>query len=198
MRKLAILSALCSASALGIAATAAELQRGRLMRAPDHPYRHQDFPSWRYGPNGQSVIVNSEDETPAGWEDHPSKVGGEAGGGQGTAFESANGSISEEGAAKTTEAKSDTIVDPAVAAQSGVGGLGNAPVTGQGTGSPTPTPTPTPTPAVDLDSDGHPYDPALHAATKSKTKDGKWRMKVGVKRPDPAPGYPKSPAPLDL
>lgn len=188
MRKLAMMTALCSASAIGIAASAAELERGRLMRGPDH------WPSWRYGPNGQSGVFESETDVPTGWEDHPSKVGGEAGGGQGTAFESANGSISEEGAAKTTEAKSDTIVDPAVAAQSGVGGLGNAPVTGQGTGSPTPTPTP----AVDLDSDGHPFDPALHAATKSKTKDGKWRMKVGVKRPDPAPGYPKPPAPLDL
>lgn len=66
---------------------------------------------------------------------------------------------------------------------------------------PTPTPTPTPTPApadADLDADGHPYSETLHAATKSKTKDGKWRMKVGVKRPDPAPGYPKPAAPLDL
>jgi len=42
----------------------------------------------------------------------------------------------------------------------------------------------------ELDADGHPYDPALHAATKSKTKDGLWRMKVGVSRPAPAPGYP--------
>lgn len=42
----------------------------------------------------------------------------------------------------------------------------------------------------DLDAHGHPYDPALHAATQSKTKEGLWRMKVGVKRPDPAPGYP--------
>lgn len=184
MRKLAILSALCSASALGIAATAAELQRGRLMRAPDHPYRHQDFPSWRYGPNGQSVIVNSEDETPAGWEDHPSKVGGEAGGGQGTAHESANGSISEAGAAKTTTAKSQTATDPAKAAQSGVGGM-----------APTP-PTPPAPPATEVDADGHSYDPALHAATKSKTKAGLWRMKVGVARP--APLVPKPGQPLDL
>jgi hypothetical protein len=42
MRQLMILA---SASALGIAATAAELQRGRLMRAPDH-----EFPKWAYGP----------------------------------------------------------------------------------------------------------------------------------------------------
>lgn len=186
MRTLAILSALCSASVLGIAATAAELQRGRLMRAPDHPYRHQEFPSWRYGPNGQSVIVNSEDETPSGFEDHPSKVGGEAGGGQGTAHESANGSISEAGAAKTTTAKSQTAIDPAKAAQSGVGGLAPTPPTGQAaTGE-----------GTEVDADGHPYDPALHAATKSKTKAGLWRMKVGVARP--APRVPTPGQPLDL
>jgi hypothetical protein len=49
---------------------------------------------------------------------------------------------------------------------------------------------------ADLDAHGHAYDPALHAATQSKTKDGLWRMKVGVSRPDPAPGFPKPP--LDL
>lgn len=43
---------------------------------------------------------------------------------------------------------------------------------------------------ADLDAHGHAYDAKLHAATQSKTKDGLWRMKVGVKRPDPAPGYP--------
>lgn len=43
---------------------------------------------------------------------------------------------------------------------------------------------------TELDADGHPYDAKLHAGTGSKTKEGKWRMKVGVKRPDPAPGYP--------
>lgn len=43
---------------------------------------------------------------------------------------------------------------------------------------------------ADLDADGHPYNPELHAATKSKTKAGLWRMKVGVSRPAPAPGYP--------
>ena len=44
--------------------------------------------------------------------------------------------------------------------------------------------------AADLDAYGHAYDPALHAATKSKTKAGLWRMKVGVARPEAAPGYP--------
>lgn len=72
---------------------------------------------------------------------------------------------------------------------------------GSSKAAPTPTPTPTPTPAptaaapvskgkAELDAHGHPWSPDLHAATKNKTKDGLWRMKVGVARPDPAPGYP--------
>lgn len=40
-------------------------------------------------------------------------------------------------------------------------------------------------PAGDVDAEGHAFDPALHAATKSKTKAGLWRMKVGVARPAP-------------
>lgn len=70
----------------------------------------------------------------------------------------------------------------------------------------TPTPTPTPTPApdarigdtapsgdgapVELDTAGWPWMAVLHARSKGKTKDGLWRMKVGVSRPDPKPGYP--------
>lgn len=42
----------------------------------------------------------------------------------------------------------------------------------------------------EIDAHGHKWDENLHAATKTKTKDGLWRMKVGVKRPDPLPGYP--------
>jgi hypothetical protein len=53
-----------------------------------------------------------------------------------------------------------------------------------------PTPAPPPKPSEALDAHGHPFDPALHAATQSQTKAGLWRMKVGVARPDPAPGYP--------
>jgi hypothetical protein len=43
---------------------------------------------------------------------------------------------------------------------------------------------------TELDAYGHPYDPEMHAQTQSKTKEGLWRMKVGVSRPAPAPGYP--------
>lgn len=46
--------------------------------------------------------------------------------------------------------------------------------------------------AVELDADGWPWTAELHAATKSKTKAGLWRMNVGVSRPAPKT------APLDL
>lgn len=39
-----------------------------------------------------------------------------------------------------------------------------------------------------IDADGWPFDPALH--TGSLTKAGLWRMKAGVSRPAPKPGYP--------
>lgn len=70
------------------------------------------------------------------------------------------------------------------------------------TSSPAPTPTPAPTPApaatppsgdgapVEIDTAGWPWTAELHASSKSKTTQGLWRMKVGVARPDPKPGYP--------
>jgi hypothetical protein len=33
-----------------------------------------EYPAWRYGPNGQSQIFQSPADVPAGWQDHPSKV----------------------------------------------------------------------------------------------------------------------------
>lgn len=135
------------------------------------------FPSWRYGPKGEAAVFDSEADVPRGWEDHPSKVGGEAGGGVKTIVAPANTTTTAAEAAKSTEAKSQTHTDPAISAQSGVGGVS------QGPKSPSAD-------KAELDADGHPYDAELHASTKSKTKAGLWRMKVGVKRPDPAPGYP--------
>jgi hypothetical protein len=145
------------------------------------------FPSWRYGPKGQSVIVNSEDETPSGFVDHPSKVEGAepAPDGVKTATAPANSTTTAANAALSTEAKSQTHIDPAISAQSGVGGAGSTPATGQGGAAEL-----TASKGEELDADGHPFDPALHAATKSKTKNGLWRMKVGVARPAPKPGYP--------
>jgi hypothetical protein len=43
---------------------------------------------------------------------------------------------------------------------------------------------------VEIDAHGHPWSADLHASTKGKTKDGLWRMKVGVTRPAPLPGFP--------
>lgn len=42
-----------------------------------------------------------------------------------------------------------------------------------------------------VDAHGHPWSADLHASTGNKTKDGLWRMKVGVTRPEPMPGFPK-------
>jgi hypothetical protein len=47
-----------------------------------------------------------------------------------------------------------------------------------------------PTEDLGVDTGGHPWSPELHASTKTKTKDGYWRMKVGVTRPDDLPGFP--------
>ncbi len=41
-----------------------------------------------------------------------------------------------------------------------------------------------------VDAGGWPWSPDMHASTKGMTQDGYWRMKVGVKRPDPKPGFP--------
>lgn len=34
---------------------------------------HHKFPSWRYGPKGESAVFESESDVPTGWHDHPSK-----------------------------------------------------------------------------------------------------------------------------
>jgi hypothetical protein len=41
-------------------------------------YQHQDFPAWRYGPEGKAAVFESESDVPRGWQDHPSKVGGKS------------------------------------------------------------------------------------------------------------------------
>ena len=43
-----------------------------------------------------------------------------------------------------------------------------------------------------VDAHGWPWSADMHASTKGKTQEGLWRMKVGVKRPDPKPGFPLS------
>lgn len=90
--------------------------------------------------------------------------------------------------------------------------LGGASSVAVAAAAPTPTPTPSPTAAApspaaeqsgaaaeasppasddnEIDAHGWPWSADLHASTKGKTKDGLWRMKVGVSRPDPKPGFP--------
>lgn len=41
-------------------------------------HEFHSWPSWRYGPNGQSGIFHSEEEVPEGWKDHPKDVGKDA------------------------------------------------------------------------------------------------------------------------
>lgn len=142
-----------------------------------------EFPAWRYGPDGAAVIVNSEDETPKGFSAERDK--GLANAGTRTAVAPSNGAVSAEKASKTTDAVSRASTDVAKAAKAGVGGAGKTPPAA------TTKTAPTGTDNAELDADGHAYDPELHAGTGSKTKAGLWRMKVGVSRPAPAPGYPK-------
>ena len=84
--------------------------------------------------------------------------------------------------------------------------LGGVALAAVATAAPSPAKTPEPAPAAggeaapavdagpdvsgEIDAGGHPWSADLHASTKGKTKDGFWRMKVGVSRPDPKPGYP--------
>lgn len=61
---------------------------------------------------------------------------------------------------------------------------------GQAGTGPTATTGASPSDPNDIDAHGHPFDPNLHASTKTKTKEGLWRMKPGQTRPDPKPGFP--------
>lgn len=54
----------------------------------------------------------------------------------------------------------------------------------------TASPSEVPPGAEGVDAHGWPWSADMHASTGNKTKDGLWRMKVGVSRPDPKPGYP--------
>lgn len=147
-------------------------------------YSYQEFPAMRFGPNGETVIVNSDGETPKGFSSKRDKSST----GTQTAVAPANATTSAEKASKTTDEKSRAAADVAKAAKAGVGGAGQQPVASQpakADESKGADPS-----KVELDAHGHAYDPSLHAGTGSKTKAGLWRMKVGVSRPEPAAGYP--------
>lgn len=35
------------------------------------PYKHQAWPSWRYGPNGEAQVFHRIEDVPVGWKDDP-------------------------------------------------------------------------------------------------------------------------------
>jgi hypothetical protein len=43
----------------------------RARNEPPPPYVHQAFPSWRYGPKGESMLCASADDVPDGWGEAP-------------------------------------------------------------------------------------------------------------------------------
>lgn len=55
---------------------------------------------------------------------------------------------------------------------------------------PAPPAPPPPPGSPDVDASGAAFDPELHAATRTKTGAGLWRMKVGVSRPAISPPPP--------
>lgn len=42
---------------------------------PAAAYVHQEWPSFRYGPNGESKVFQSADDVPEGWRDSPKNMG---------------------------------------------------------------------------------------------------------------------------
>lgn len=89
-----------------------------------------------------------------------------------------------------TNGTESDVASPDTGQSSGNTGGSQENVVSAGTGETAPTNASPSDGNVEIDAHGHPWSADMHAATKGKTKDGLWRMKVGVKRPDPAPGYP--------
>jgi hypothetical protein len=127
-----------------------------------------DFPAWFYGPNGQSQICQSEADVPEGWQDHPSKV------------------ITPE---RTGSAPLPPQTDQLSEGQRGAGPVNPGDQGGNNGGKPAPGSTGDV--SNTLDAHGWPWSAEMHASTQAKTKAGLWRMKVGVSRPAPKPGFPK-------
>lgn len=128
------------------------------------------YPAWFYGPNGASQIFTSDADVPAGWQDHPSKV------------------ITPERTGSKPLPPATDKIPPAQRGSAPVVAKSDAPPPATGAAPAGGTTTDV---SNTLDAHGHAWDAKLHAATQSKTSAGLWRMKVGVSRPDPAPGYPK-------
>jgi hypothetical protein len=63
-------------------------QAARLLNTAEPPYfkekdmgryQHQDWPSWRYGPDGEAKIFQSAADVPEGWEDTPAAAAAKKG-----------------------------------------------------------------------------------------------------------------------
>lgn len=52
------------------------VRRREALKAPGAPvaYVHQDWPSFRYGPNGERAVFQRPEDVPAGWQDSPNFV----------------------------------------------------------------------------------------------------------------------------
>lgn len=52
------------------------VRRREAVKAPTKPdaYVHQDWPSFRYGPNGEKQVFNRPEDVPEGWQDTPNFV----------------------------------------------------------------------------------------------------------------------------
>ena len=135
------------------------------------------WPAWFYGPKGESGVYEKREDVPAGWEDHPSKVINASTTGSAPLVPAADRVPAEQRGSAPVTAENDA---PA-------GATGGAPAGDAATDV-----------SNTIDAHGWPWDRNLHAATKSMTTAGLWRMKVGVSRPDPKPGFPKPAQPLDL
>lgn len=91
--------------------------------------------------------------------------------------------------AVSATAERPTPPNPSPSTSTATTGTGSAPTTDAAAGQDAPTGD-----SAEVDAAGWPWSPDLHASTKGTTKEGLWRMKVGVSRPDPKPGFPKSDA----
>lgn len=52
------------------------VRRREAIKAPAKPpaYAHQDWPSFRYGPNGEKQVFQRPEDVPEGWQDSPNFV----------------------------------------------------------------------------------------------------------------------------
>jgi hypothetical protein len=52
------------------------VRRREALKQPGKPaaYVHQDWPSFRYGPNGESKVFQRPEDVPEGWQDSPNFV----------------------------------------------------------------------------------------------------------------------------